>query len=540
MKKIFSILFALVLVVSLGLVTTAPVLAATLHVPSEYLTIQAAIDAASPGDTIMVAAGEYDAFLVQGKENISIISTAGATVTTAAWVSIDLGLIETAWVMAAVNASENINIEGINFDGTARGEEEDGAGIVYLDSTGSIANLTVKNISGLGTAPPGGQGVAVSIVSDASASAVTLSGVTIQQSMAGVGILGAEAVITDCTITGTFAGIAIGPDDGGGWATSIVTIQGSTISDNFVGVIIYDNSDVKAQFNNIAGDGWHGVWNEGGEVVDATKNWWGHASGPYHATLNAAGEGPDVTGHVDFIPWLGSEVVTAPVDNDTHDAKAEADTEVIVDGVATVTVAKYADNPGGPPPIGFNELGKYIDVHVPDTGAVTQIEIRLYYTDAELTAANIDASSLQLRWWDGSDWEPCSDSGVTPTSIDGYSGYMWAKIRQYDTAPTLAYLQGGEFGGYGGPTEPPNGGCAIATVAYGTHTAQELDILREFRDAVLLPNSLGSKFVSLYYKTSPPIANFLSQHQVLRTAVRVGFIDPIMKILTWSHDLWSA
>jgi parallel beta-helix repeat protein len=82
--------------------------------------------------------------------------------------------------------------------------------------------------------------------------------------------------------------------------------------------------------------------------------------------------------------------------------------------------------------------------------------------------------------------------------------------------------------------------CFIATAAYGTHTAKEIDILREFRDKVLLPNSLGAKLVSLYYKTSPPIADFISQNEVLRTAVRVGFVDPIVKILTWSHDLWSA
>jgi hypothetical protein len=66
MKRILSILFGLALVLGLSLVVTTPVAAATLtvntglpNVPPNYWTIQAAVTAASPGDTIMVAAGTY-------------------------------------------------------------------------------------------------------------------------------------------------------------------------------------------------------------------------------------------------------------------------------------------------------------------------------------------------------------------------------------------------------------------------------------------------------------------------------------------------
>jgi uncharacterized repeat protein (TIGR02543 family) len=80
--------------------------------------------------------------------------------------------------------------------------------------------------------------------------------------------------------------------------------------------------------------------------------------------------------------------------------------------------------------------------------------------------------------------------------------------------------------------------CFIATAAYGSDTAEEIEILREFRDVVLLPNSLGAEFVSLYYRTSPPIAEFISLHEVLRTAVRLG-LNPIIAVLNWSYALWS-
>lgn len=88
-------------------------------------------------------------------------------------------------------------------------------------------------------------------------------------------------------------------------------------------------------------------------------------------------------------------------------------------------------------------------------------------------------------------------------------------------------------------TEEEDEGCFIATAAYGTYTAQEIEILREFRDEILLSNGLGAQFVSFYYRTSPPIADFISQHDVLRTIMREGFVDPIVAILNWTHNLWS-
>jgi len=264
------------------------------------------------------------------------------------------------------------------------------------------------------------------------------------------------------------------------------------------------------------------------------------------ANINAATTTITMQGDYEITARFVAGVVDAKTErvrDGTVNAKDEADTEVEVDGTATVTVARYDENPGGRPPTNFKALGKYIDVYVPDTTEVTEVEIRLSYTAAELAASGIEEESLRLSWLDGDEWNECSLSGVNTTSTNGYSGYIWAIITE-DTTPSLAELQGSEYGdvGYKKGSQPPKQGCGcfIATAAYGTDTAKEIDILREFRDAVLLPNSLGAKFVSLYYKTSPPIADFISQHEVLRTAVRVGFVDPIVAILNWSRDLWSA
>jgi hypothetical protein len=85
---------------------------------------------------------------------------------------------------------------------------------------------------------------------------------------------------------------------------------------------------------------------------------------------------------------------------------------------------------------------------------------------------------------------------------------------------------------------PPSGGCFIATAAYGTSTVKQLDVLRAFRDDVLLKSTVGSRLVDLYYRTSPPIANFISEHNVVRTLVRELLVDPIVGVLEATRAIW--
>ena len=85
-----------------------------------------------------------------------------------------------------------------------------------------------------------------------------------------------------------------------------------------------------------------------------------------------------------------------------------------------------------------------------------------------------------------------------------------------------------------------NGGsvCFIATAAYGSPTAEQLDVLREFRDGVLLENTVGSQLVALYYRLSPPIADFISGNSFLRTVVRELLIDPVVWVVRATGDIW--
>ncbi len=57
---------------------------------------------------------------------------------------------------------------------------------------------------------------------------------------------------------------------------------------------------------------------------------------------------------------------------------------------------------------------------------------------------------------------------------------------------------------------------AIATAAYGTPLAKEVRILSRFRNTYLLSNYLGQKLVSLYYKLSPPVAEYIKGNAYLK------------------------
>ena len=46
--------------------------------------------------------------------------------------------------------------------------------------------------------------------------------------------------------------------------------------------------------------------------------------------------------------------------------------------------------------------------------------------------------------------------------------------------------------------------------------ATDSQILRDFRDGYLLPNPLGQALVDFYYRTSPPVAEFITEHPGLK------------------------
>jgi hypothetical protein len=79
----------------------------------------------------------------------------------------------------------------------------------------------------------------------------------------------------------------------------------------------------------------------------------------------------------------------------------------------------------------------------------------------------------------------------------------------------------GSSGGGGG------GACFIATAAYGSYMDADVQVLRDFRDKVLLRSDWGTAFVKYYYRYSPAIANTIAESEFLRSTTRL-FLTPIV------------
>jgi hypothetical protein len=86
----------------------------------------------------------------------------------------------------------------------------------------------------------------------------------------------------------------------------------------------------------------------------------------------------------------------------------------------------------------------------------------------------------------------------------------------------LGLAAGGDSGGGGG------GSCFIATAAYGTPMAAEIDVLRDFRDTYLLTNTPGTMFVDAYYHLSPPVAKVIADSPLLAALVRIALAPVIL------------
>jgi hypothetical protein len=80
------------------------------------------------------------------------------------------------------------------------------------------------------------------------------------------------------------------------------------------------------------------------------------------------------------------------------------------------------------------------------------------------------------------------------------------------------------------PAPKGGGGCFIATAAFGSYMHKDVMVLRNFRDSILMKSTMGRNFVESYYRTSPPVADYIAARPALRAVTRCSLVPMIITI----------
>jgi len=82
------------------------------------------------------------------------------------------------------------------------------------------------------------------------------------------------------------------------------------------------------------------------------------------------------------------------------------------------------------------------------------------------------------------------------------------------------------------------GGCLIATAAFGSEMAPQVQFLREIRDNTVLQTESGSAFMTgfnqFYYSFSPAVADYERENPTFKEAVKLT-LTPLLASLTLLH-----
>lgn len=127
----------------------------------------------------------------------------------------------------------------------------------------------------------------------------------------------------------------------------------------------------------------------------------------------------------DFIDFIENE--TTIIDA-IKEANASIDFLTTGSFSGSISIEKTTFSPVNFADFGFTALNKYLDISISDiiNDLFTTAEIKVHYTDAEVNAEGLDASTLRLYSWDGTAWNELGDSTVDTVNkfVSGFADHF--------------------------------------------------------------------------------------------------------------------
>ena len=206
-------------------------LATDRHVPADYATIQAAVNAAASGDTIHIAPGIYVEQTWITNKNLTLIGQPGTILRAFPGMAPAIPGVVLEKSIVFIGDSSVVTIKDLSFEGDQLGGQNSFAllGVVFDTSGGSVENC---RFTGFREVTPGSVGGAAILFWNGASGAplypANVSGTTIVDSYSGIFIYGApsvtsyEVTVVDNTITG------VGPTTAGDFLQGLHLDDGTT------------------------------------------------------------------------------------------------------------------------------------------------------------------------------------------------------------------------------------------------------------------------------------------------------------------------
>jgi len=160
-------------------------------------------------------------------------------------------------------------------------------------------------------------------------------------------------------------------------------------------------------------------------------------------------------------------------------------------------------------------------------GIVNNTELSIRNVQAKITIKNDKGEILDMKVIKLGTISPNSEQ-TYPVSFDAFTGSQTMEVIVFNDE-TEFNMKTFDF-----KIKSP-GACFIATAAFGTPFAKEIDILRNWRDISLKKHLIGRKFIIFYYYISPPIAHFIENINLLKSLTR-SILKPFIKILKQKYS----
>jgi len=151
--------------------------------------------------------------------------------------------------------------------------------------------------------------------------------------------------------------------------------------------------------------------------------------------------------------------------------------------------------------------------------SLVYVKFQDYYPDSRISQGSSDSTytiKIIATKHLERDYKKCQDTKY-PMHVICKSGYHIGQQRE-GTAP---------------PAD--DGGCLIATAAFGSEMAPQVQLLREIRDNTVLQTESGSAFMTgfnqFYYSFSPAVADYERENPAFKEAVKIT-LTPLLASLT--------